>query len=405
MISRFARLWASACLATPLAAACAPWLAAQQPASGKRVEVAPLDQLAVQQSVEETFGGHYDLGKGIAELLRRRLDELGLGSAAGDAADGRVEGTIVFFGKESARGEAGGVSVGGIRVGLGRRREVALVVLEARLIDVRSGTLVTSQVAEGKSDRGGWDIAARARRADLATFDLSGDAFKKSALGEATHAAVDRLARAIAEAAPPLGTFEIVAPSAAAAAPASPAAAGGLTGAWIPYQFRGTEHFRYDIRTVEDGAEQRGFYQLDLEPAGERRVRIAVQGRLGEDAYSSTITTGVGTEGMQVGMGQLMALGPIGITLLNPAMWLMVAGRELAIGDGWTYASGGESVSVQVERACEHAGKGGSLVVFRENQEVRSEACLAPGVPLPLRMLFREDDQSVVEMTLTSYRP
>lgn len=392
-------------------------LAAQQAGETKRVVLAPFDQLAVAGSVEEVFGGRYDLGAGIAELVRKRLAELGVQTGTEGAPDGRIEGTIVFFGKESARGEAAGVNVGGVRVGLGRRREVALVLLEARLTDVASGQLVTAVTGEGKLDRGGWDVAARTRGgAELGSIDLSGEEFKKSAIGDATHKAVDELAQGIAGATRQLGTFAapaVVAPEPApqpaepavpAAAPSAGAGVAGGPWAWTPYQFRGTEHFRYAVRQVEDGETQTGHYQLDLQPAGQDRVRIQVAGQLGGDSYSSTVTTGVGPGGMQMGMNQFMALGPIGVTLLNPAAWMMLAGQELTVGDGWSSSSGGETVSVKVERECAHGGKNGVLIVFRENNRVMMESCVARDVALPLRMLLN-DESMQIELTLTAYRP
>lgn len=377
----------------------------------KPIEVVPFDQMAVISSVEEVFGGEYDLGKGIAELVRKRLIELRAAAGGEGEPAGRVEGTVLFFGKEEGRGEAAGVSVGRLRVGLGRKREVALVTLEARLIDVASGQVVTMVTGQGNSDRGGWDVAARLRGGEqLANIDLSADEFKKSAIGEATHRAVDELAKAIAEATPQLGTIAPPAPAAEepAAAPAMGVPRGAMMGAggWVPYQFRGTEHFRYDVAASEGDERQTGFYQLDLSPAGEDRVRLAVSGRVGEDAYSSSVTTGVGPEGMQLGMGQMMSLGPIGLTLLNPAAWMMMAGRELRLGDGWSYSGGGESVSVKVERECRHGGQNGLLIVVRENDQVLQESCIAGDVALPLRVFFKDpDDESTLEMKLVEYRP
>lgn len=376
------------------------------------VDVEAFDQVAVTASIEEVFGGRYELGEGIAELIRERLVQMGAVSQEA-ANEGRIEGTIVYFGKESGRGEAAGVNVGGIRVGLGRRREVALVLLEARLIDVASGQVVTFVTGEGKSDRGGWDVAATARRGgELGSVDLSGEEFKSSAIGDATHRAVEQLTESISGAFDQLGTFAAPEPEPvdepSEPVPAyAPAGGGVVMGApvvgWVPYMFRGTEQFRYEVSQVEDGERRTGYYELSLQPAGENRVRMAVDGRLGEEAYASTVTTAVGAEGMQMGMNQMMALGPIGVTLLNPTSWMMLAGHELNVGDGWSYASGGESFSVRVETACSHGGQSGALVVFRENERVMMESCLAQEVPLPLRMMM-DNDGSRIEMTLSSFR-
>jgi hypothetical protein len=384
-----------------------PRSAGAQDTPAKSIDVQPFDQLTVAPAVSELFGGEYDLGSGLAELVRKRLAELGYRAPSGDA-DGTVEGTIVVFGREEGRGEVGGVSVGGVRLGIGRRQEKAVVVIEARLIDVASGEVLTMTLGRGESSRSGLDAFARRKNADLGSIDLSGKDFRETSIGEATHKAVDQLAGEIGAAARRLGTIAVAAPVAVApVAPVAPmpvvtGAVGGI--GWAPYQFRGTEHFRFDVTQAQGGERTTGFYTLDLQPAGEGRVRLRVAGKLGDEEYSSSVTTGVGTEGMQMGYGQFMALGPVGILLFNPAAWMMIAGRELTLGDGWSYSSGGESAEIKVEQNCEHAGQAGLLVVFRANGEVLQESCLASAVALPLRVLLRSDDD-VTEMRLVEYRP
>jgi hypothetical protein len=386
--------------------------AAQEQPEGKRVVVRTFDDQNVTSSVENVFGGEYDLGRGIAALMRTRLEQEGLGVVEREAdAHGTVSGAVLIFGREEAKADVGGVSLGRLRVGVGRRREIAIVLLEAQLLDA-GGQLVGVATGRGESTRGGTNVFARLKGGDdLARIDLSSDEFRETAIGEATYKAVEELSRELASQADALGT---VAPVAAAeptppAEPAAPIAApppGGPVGtfAWAPYQFRGTERFRYDVRQTEDGDTQSGFYQLDLEPAGQGRVRMKVTGRLGDESYSSTVTTGVGPEGIQMGMGQFVTLGPIGITLFNPLAWMMFSGRELAVGDGWSYSGGGESVAIQVERECSQAGQRGLLTVLRTNGEIQQESCVARDVALPLRTLMREDGW-VVELKLVEYRP
>lgn len=383
---------------------------AQEPQE-KAVVVLTFDQLAVMDGINEVFGGEYDLGRGIANLVGLRLEEkhhITVVESEPDA-QGSVAGTIVLFGKAEGEGEVSGVSVGRLRVGLGRKKEKAAVMLEARLIDLASGMTVTSVTGSGESDRGGWNLSARVRGgAELADLDLSSDEFKDTAIGEATHEAVNELCKEIASEVERLGTFAVAeeAPPAEPMAPAGGVIAGGPVGtfAWMPYQFRGTEHFRYDVRQGGGADMETGYYQLDLEPAGTGRVRMKVDGRIGDEAYSSTVTTGVGGEGMQMGYMQFMTLGPIGLTLFNPMSWMMLQGHELTVGDGWTYSSGGESIAVQVESECSHAGHGGLLVVVRENGAPRQQSCVAPDVALPLRVQLNDEDE-VIDMTLVEYRP
>jgi hypothetical protein len=158
------------------------------------------------------------------------------------------------------------------------------------------------------------------------------------------------------------------------------------------------------VRRTEDGTPTAGFYQLDFQPAGENRVRMKAQGQVGDESFSNTVTMGVGAQGMQMGMGQMMALGPIGILLFNPTAWIMFNGRELTVGDEWSYSSGGDQLSIKVQQQCAHAGQNGLLVVMQSNGETHQETCLAPEVALPLRMLM-QDGNDRTEMTLVEYRP
>ena len=389
---------------------CMMQMSSSAEAQNKRVLVLSFEQHSVTASIEEVFGAPADIGDKLADLVRDRLRERGIEVAENESGvHGTVAGTVVLFGKAEGGGEVAGVSVGGLRVGLGRRREKAFVVIEARLLDDASGQIVTMVTGRGESDRSGTNLFARTREIDIATLDLNSEEFMETSIGEATHQAVDELAEGIADAADELGTF---APPPAdpepAMAPTAPpmAVSGGPVSpfAWAPYQFNGTEHFRYDVSQTEDGSTKTGFYQMDLQPAGAGQVRMQVSGQLGDDSYSSTVTTGTGTQGMMMGYPQFMTMGPVGIMLFNPMSWMMIQGRELTLGDGWSSSSGGESAEVRVESECHHAGQSGMLVVFRENGNPRLQSCLAPGVALPIRVLMTDDDTQI-ELTLVEYRP
>ena len=202
----------------------------------------------------------------------------------------------------------------------------------------------------------------------------------------------------------------------AAAAPAAPSGGSVSLGsvavlpagpwAWMPYQFKGTEHFKYDVRQVDGRDVQTGHYLLDIQPAAGGRYRMKVDGKLGDEAYSSTVTAPDPNGGMMgMGMGQLMALGPVGIALFNPAFTMMFMGHELSLGDGWSSSSGGESFSAKVESQCQHAGVNGLMTVVRENQEVKSQSCVSPNVALPLSVTMHTGASEFIEMKLVEFRP
>ena len=205
-------------------------------------------------------------------------------------------------------------------------------------------------------------------------------------------------------------------PAPAAELPPPPAASGGVvvggslalpSGAWswTPYQFRGTEHFKYDVKQLEEGKVATGYYVLDIQPAPSGKFRMKVDGRLGADAFSSTITAPSADAGMGgMGMGQLMSLGPIGMTLFNPVSSMFFMGHELSLGDGWSTSSGRTSMSFKVEAECQQAGVSGLNTVMRENGEMRMQSCVSPKVALPLAVTTM-DGKDRIEMLLVEYRP
>jgi curli biogenesis system outer membrane secretion channel CsgG len=209
---------------------------------------------------------------------------------------------------------------------------------------------------------------------------------------------------------------EAPAPSPAGSAPASPATAVSLGAiaalpagpwAWTPYQFKGTEHFKYDVKQTQGQQVKTGYYTLDIQPAAGGTYRMKVDGKLGDNAYSSTVTAPQAGAGMSnpMAMGQLMALGPVGMALFSPAMGMMFMGQQLSLGDGWTSSNGGKTVSVKAESQCQHAGVNGLLTVVRENNQPRQTSCLSPNVALPLEVVMNGSGQSGVQMTLVEFRP
>ncbi len=203
------------------------------------------------------------------------------------------------------------------------------------------------------------------------------------------------------------------APAPAPAAAVSSVALGAIaalpTGpwSWTPYRFKGTEHFKYDVKKMDGRKVETGYYTLDIQPASGGQYRMKVDGKLGDDAYSSTVTAPDPNGGMgnPMAIGQLMALGPIGLALFSPGMSMMFMGQQLSLGDGWSNSSGGHSMSVKVESQCQHAGVNGLTTVMRENNKVKQTSCLSPNVALPLEVVMNEDDKDGVTMTLVEFRP
>ncbi len=431
--------------ATALGALTAPRsaVAQQQAQQPKKVLVIDFDQQQVQGGLRDVFGAdNVNVGRSLARLIASRLGQTGFtivqasgavpftidagaATAAGRAAgaDAVVAGTVIAYG--SASGQAGvgvGPRVGGFRLNVGRRTTIAVVTLEARLVDVASGTLLGVVPATAQGSKSGLGIQVSVPHLVDASgmIDMTRDDFRNTLIGQFTDSSVSQLVTGLADMRGRIGAVAPApAPVAAAPAAAIPAAAPVPSGpvvypsgpfAYAPYRFRGTEHFRYNVTQVENKEQSAGYYVLDLQPAGPGQARMSVQGQLGSDQFSSSTTVplsegGLSMPQMMMTFGPLNGAGPLFPALFNPAAWMMFGGRQLTIGDGWENRHGSETMSVRVDEQCSAGGQGGLLVRIRENGQVRQESCLSPTVALPLRNLMVSSDGDRLELTLTEYRP
>jgi curli biogenesis system outer membrane secretion channel CsgG len=279
--------WMSRTVAALAAALLAVSLRAQTPP--KKILVLDFDQTQVQANFRDIFGQpNVNVGRSIAQFLASRLGgSTGLqavqttgslpftmdpsaAAAAGRAnhADAVIAGSIIVYG--SASGTAGvgvGPRIGSIRLNIGRRTTVVAVQLEVRLIDVASGQLIGVLPANAQGTRSGLAIGVEVGRLiDASGFiDMTRYEFRHTAIGEYTDSTVSQLAVGvtgmadrIGNMAPPPPPVAAAAPTAPAApvAPAAPAAPSGPVVypsgpfAYAPWQFRGTEHFRYTVSSV-----------------------------------------------------------------------------------------------------------------------------------------------------------
>ncbi|MFN2570074.1 MAG: CsgG/HfaB family protein [Gemmatimonadales bacterium] len=201
--------------------------AAQTPAR-KRIAVLDFDYATVRSSVGDIWGSDVDIGKGIADLLvsdlvrngtysvieRKQLDRVlgeqnfqqsGRADASTAAQLGRilgvdaiVIGSITQFGRDDKKvGIGGGVRVGGIGLGgIGRRSSKAVVVIDARIVDIRTAEILGVATGYGESKRSGATLAGGVAVSGVAAggaFDMQSSNFASTILGEATRLSVDSL--------------------------------------------------------------------------------------------------------------------------------------------------------------------------------------------------------------------
>ncbi|MCH7767146.1 MAG: hypothetical protein IH916_11365 [Acidobacteria bacterium] len=190
----------------------------------KKVVVLDFDSVAVQKSVQRIFGAQVDVGRGLSELVAQYLDVDGtyqpverekvekvLARQEFAQLDLTNPANVRKLGK-ALRADA--VLVGKVRY-MGWRRSrrksksgrKALVGVDARLVAVRSGAVLSEAENWGVSDRTGKALLGGKQfeefgngRPDFARAD-----FQSTLLGEAVVAAVDRLGNFVLDAREKLG--------------------------------------------------------------------------------------------------------------------------------------------------------------------------------------------------------
>jgi len=175
---------------------------------------------------------------------------------------------------------------------------------------------------------------------------------------------------------------------------------------WTPYDFKGTEHFKFDVKITEGEEVKEGFYILDFSKAEGEKVKMHVKAKLNGDEFESTVT-GEKENIYSSMMGQMMfnpAAAPLFVTLFAPWWSIYFVGHKWEVGSGWSMTEeGGKKVSFKIESECEHAGVKGKRGVWREDEKVRAEFCISTEVALPLQVIFNEEEDMSYELTLVEY--
>jgi hypothetical protein len=176
---------------------------------------------------------------------------------------------------------------------------------------------------------------------------------------------------------------------------------------WQPYQFKGSEHFKYSIEVNESGEVKKGFYQLVLKASGEEEVTLHLKAKLGKNSFESTVTAE--RENLYSSlMPQMMfnpATAPLIATLFAPWWGMYFIGHSWKVGSGWSYTDEeGKTVSFKIESECKYAGKKGKRVIWREDDVVKAEICVSEDVALPLSVYLKSDEDSYYKLVLEEYK-
>jgi hypothetical protein len=425
-------------------AAAGTTLAAQQGGKKLRISVADFDFSNVRQSAEELFGGGADVGRALADLVSKQLPSCarydvgprgnlpeasrGDPTAASSLAttsgvDVVLTGNVLAYGKQEGQGPGVNLRVGRVGLGrLGRNVSVGFVSLSVQFVGPGGALSVVPVTAQGDASGSGTSLLGELDVAGLKAggqLNLSGEEYSKSTLGQATTKALESLCQQVDAAYPQVAAASapapVVAPPAAAPAPMAPAPAvaaaplPGVYGApitgpfvWGLYQFKGTEHFKYDAVSVDGDERQQGWYTLDARPGTGGNYQLSVAGQMGTDSFRSTSSV---SPGQGIPLMQVAAMGPGAIVLFSP-VYMMFGGQQWQVGNEWSFNQEGESTSFKVESECSHAGVTGLRGVWRKNNAVMMDMCVSPNVALPLAVAMNDDDGKLAQqMTLVEFRP
>jgi len=334
--------------------------------------------------------------------------------------DAVLTGNVLAYGRQEGQGPGVNLRVGRVGLGrLGRNVSVGFVSLSVQFVGPGGTLSVVPVIARGDASGSGTSLLGELDVAGLKAggqLSLSGEEYSKSTLGQATTKALESLCQQVDAAYDQVAAASAPAPAVAPAAPAPAAApmaaAAPMPGAygapitgpfvWGLYQFKGTEHFKYDAVMVDDDEKQQGWYTLDAKPGSGGNYQLSVAGQMGTDSFRSTTSV---APGQGIPLMQVAAMGPGAIILFSP-VYMMFGGQQWQVGNEWSFNQEGETASFKVESECSHAGVTGLRGVWRKNNVVMMDMCVSPNVALPLAVTMNDDDgKTSQQMALVEFRP
>jgi hypothetical protein len=179
---------------------------------------------------------------------------------------------------------------------------------------------------------------------------------------------------------------------------------------WEPYNFEGTEHFKYAISSTEEGVEKIGTFSFDVVKQGEDKYKVSYSSLLGEDESSATTTATKDELAGKIMMSLMMsgseAGAILGATIFTPAlgMMMLLGGGDFEVGNGRTWTDKGMKMSCKVESKEKLAGLEGYKCVYRENDEIKNMQVIAPKIALPLHTMLVDEEGSRFEAKLIEFK-
>jgi curli biogenesis system outer membrane secretion channel CsgG len=195
----------------------------------KRVAVFDFDYATVRSGIAALFGSDVDVGKGVSDLLVKRLVQDGTYSVIERKAldkilaeqnfsnsdranpssaakigkllgvDAIIVGSITQFGNDTKNTKVGGAGggLGGFGLGgFGHKQSKAIVTLDARIVDIDTGEILAVADGKGESQRSSTSLLGGGGNwhgFGAGGVDFGSSDFQQTIIGEAVKAAVDQM--------------------------------------------------------------------------------------------------------------------------------------------------------------------------------------------------------------------
>lgn len=171
-------------------------------------------------------------------------------------------------------------------------------------------------------------------------------------------------------------------------------------GVWDPYDFRQGEFYAYEV--YEGGARVGSFTWEVPEVADDgQSVTVRVTGEFGGEGFETTVS------GSPETAYQSLLGNPSGsyifLALYSPFVGAF-QGETLAVGQGWSYAQGGETMSYRIERTDRIADRDAFVTVVRENGVPQYETWVDTELAFAAKTVIYDGGEVDVEVRLVEYR-
>lgn len=176
---------------------------------------------------------------------------------------------------------------------------------------------------------------------------------------------------------------------------------------WKPYNFKGTEYFKYEVKSVSGEKTQTGFNIIKIQKEGDGYV-VYLKGKLGDNENESKIKVKSKDEISGAVMGQTImnpAFAPLGVALFSPVWTLyfttFLFGFSWEVGSKWK----SENTEVAIPGYETYAGIKGKKLVIKDKGVETYVIVFNNDVALPLYLkMVTKEKGDLYEFKLIEYR-